>query len=80
MEHSVRQVTIYEFTRTSEISYEGGLARFRFRVKSSKGTLYPDPASGFGSKLLCVLYVLIWTRTSVPVCHWKIPWTIEEVG
>ena len=39
MEQPVRQVTIYEFTRTSEISYEGGLARFRFRVKCSKGTI-----------------------------------------
>ena len=38
MERPVRQVTIYEFTRTSEIGYEEGLARFRFRVKCNKGT------------------------------------------
>ena len=38
VERPVRQVTIYDFTRTSEIGYEEGLARFRFRVKCSKGT------------------------------------------
>ena len=33
VERPVRQVTIYDFTRTSDIGYEEGLARFRFRVK-----------------------------------------------
>ena len=38
VERPERQVTIYQFERTSPISYEDELARFTFRVKCSKGT------------------------------------------
>ena len=57
VERPERQVTIYQFERTSPISYEGELARFTFRVKCSKG-------------LISVPCLLTWERSWVmrPIC------------
>ncbi|MFV0556684.1 MAG: tRNA pseudouridine(55) synthase TruB [Lactovum sp.] len=38
VERPVREVEIKEFSRTSELKYEGGLLKFNFRVACSKGT------------------------------------------
>lgn len=52
VERPERQVIIYQFERTSPISYDGQLARFTFRVKCSKG-------------LTSVLCQLIWVKSLV---------------
>ena len=81
MERPVRQVTIYEFTRTSEISYKEGLARFRFRVKCSKGTYIRTLSVDLGQKLgYSSPYVSSDTDQCCPVCHWKTALTLEEVA
>ena len=65
MERPVRQVTIYEFTRTSEISYEEGLARFRFRVKCSKGTYIRALARDLGEAMNSGAHLTALRRTRV---------------
>ena len=61
VERPERQVTIYQFERTSPISYEGNLARFTFRVKCSKGTYIRTLSVDLGEKLLCGPYVSLNT-------------------
>lgn len=51
VERPERQVTIYQFERTSPISYDGQLARFTFRVNAVKD--------------LSVLCQLIWVKSLV---------------
>ena len=71
VDRPVRQVTIYEFTRTSEIGYEEGLARFRFR--QMQGHLYPDLVGGFGSKTGHPAHMSHLTRTSAAGLSWRCP-------
>ncbi|WEV44685.1 tRNA pseudouridine(55) synthase TruB [Streptococcaceae bacterium ESL0687] len=51
VERPIRQVTIYDFKRTSPVTYEKGLARFSFRVACSKGTYVRTLAVDLADKL-----------------------------
>ena len=80
VERPVRQVTIYEFTRTSEISYEESLARFRFRVKCSKGTYIRTLSVDLGQKLGYAAHMSHLTRTSAAGLSLEEALTLEEVA
>ena len=80
VERPVRQVTIYDFTRTSEISYEGALARFRFRVKCSKGTYIRTLSVDLGQKLGYAAHMSHLTRTSAAGLSLDDALTLEEVA
>ena len=64
VERPERQVTIYQFERTSPISYEGELARFTFRVKCSKGTYIRTLSVDLGEKLGYAAHMSHLIRTS----------------
>ena len=64
VERPERQVTIYSFERTSPISYEDEEARFRFRVKCSKGTYVRTLSVDLGAKLGFASHMSKLTRTS----------------
>ncbi|OFI45817.1 tRNA pseudouridine(55) synthase TruB [Floricoccus penangensis] len=51
VERPQREVTIYDFERTSPITYEDNLARFDFRVACSKGTYVRTLAVDLAAKL-----------------------------
>ena len=51
IERPSRQVTIYNFVRTSPITYQEGCAYFAFRVTCSKGTYIRTLAVDLGAKL-----------------------------
>ena len=59
VERPERQVTIYQFDRTSPISYDSHLARFTFRVKCSKGTYIRTLSVDLGENLAMQLICLI---------------------
>ena len=80
VERPVRQVSIYEFTRTSEIGYEEGLARFRFRVKCSKGTYIRTLSVDLGQKLGYAAHMSHLTRTSAAGLSLDDALTLEEVA
>ena len=80
VERPVRQVTIYEFTRTSEIGYEEGLARFRFRVKCSKGTYIRTLSVDLGQKLGYAAHMSHLTRTSAAGLQLEDALTLEEIA
>ena len=80
VERPVRQVNIYEFTRTSEIRYEEGLARFRFRVKCSKGTYIRTLSVDLGQKLGYAAHMSHLTRTSAAGLSLENALTLEELA
>lgn len=80
VERPVRQVTIYEFTRTSQIGYEEGLARFRFRVKCSKGTYIRTLSVDLGQKLGYAAHMSHLTRTSAAGLSLENALTLEELA
>lgn len=80
VERPVRQVTIYDFTRTSDIGYEEGLARFRFRVKCSKGTYIRTLSVDLGQKLGYASHMSHLTRTSAAGLSLEDALTLEEVA
>ena len=80
VERPVRQVTIYEFTRIGEIGYEEGLARFRFRVKCSKGTYIRTLSVDLGQKLGYAAHMSHLTRTSAAGLSLDDALTLEEVA
>ena len=80
VERPIRQVTIYEFTRTSEIRYQEGLARFRFRVKCSKGTYIRTLSVDLGEKLGYAAHMSHLTRTSAAGLSLDDALTLEEVA
>ncbi len=51
VERPIRQVTIHEFSRQSDLRWEEGLLRFDFRVVCSKGTYVRTLAVDLGNKL-----------------------------
>ncbi|MFZ2186357.1 MAG: tRNA pseudouridine(55) synthase TruB [Streptococcus parauberis] len=51
VERPERQVTIYQFERTSPLTFVGGLCRFSFKVACSKGTYVRTLAVDLGEKL-----------------------------
>ena len=80
VERPERQVTIYQFERTSPISYEGNLARFTFRVKCSKGTYIRTLSVDLGEKLGYAAHMSHLTRTSAAGLQLEDALTLEEIA
>ena len=80
MERPERQVTIYQFERTSPISYEDHLPRFTFRVKCSKGTYIRTLSVDLGEKLGYAAHMSHLTRTSAAGLQLEDALTLEEIA
>ena len=80
VERPERQVTIYQFERTSPISYVDHLARFTFRVKCSKGTYIRTLSVDLGEKLGYAAHMSHLTRTSAAGLQLKDALTLEEIA
>ena len=80
VERPERQVTIYDFERTSPISYEDKLARFTFRVKCSKGTYIRTLSVDLGEKLGYAAHMSHLTRTSAAGLQLDDALTLEEIA
>ena len=80
VERPERQVTIYQFERTSPISYEDHLARFTFRVKCSKGTYIRTLSVDLGEKLGYAAHMSHLTRTSAAGLQLEDALTLEEIA
>ena len=80
VERPERQVTIYSFERTSQISYEDKLARFTFRVKCSKGTYIRTLSVDLGEKLGYAAHMSHLTRTSAAGLQLEDALTLEEIS
>ncbi|KXT87325.1 tRNA pseudouridine(55) synthase TruB [Streptococcus oralis] len=80
IERPQRQVTIYQFKRTSPISYEGHLARFTFRVKCSKGTYIRTLSVDLGDKLGYAAHMSCLTRTSAAGLQLEDALTLSEIS
>ena len=80
VERPERQVTIYQFERTSPISYDGHLARFTFRVKCSKGTYIRTLSVDLGEKLGYAAHMSQLTRTSAAGLQLEDALTLEEIA
>ena len=79
VERPERQVTIYQFERTSPISYESELARFTFRVKCSKGTYIRTLSVDLGEKLGYAAHMSHLTRTSAAGLQLDDALTLSEI-
>ena len=75
-----RQVTIYQFERTSPISYEGELARFTFCVKCSKGTYIRTLSVDLGEKVGYAAHMSHLTRTSAAGMRLEDALTLEQIA
>jgi len=80
VERPERQVTIYQFERTSPISYDVHLARFTFRVKCSKGTYIRTLSVDLGEKLGYAAHMSQLTRTSAAGLQLEDALTLEEIA
>lgn len=80
VERPERQVTIYSFERTSPISYEDEQARFRFRVKCSKGTYVRTLSVDLGAKLGFASHMSQLTRTSSAGMSLEDALTLDEIA
>ncbi len=80
VERPERQVTIYQFERTSPISYDSELARFTFRVKCSKGTYIRTLSVDLGEKLGYAAHMSHLTRTSAAGLQLEDALTLEEIA
>ena len=80
VERPERQVTIYQFERTSPLSYENNLARFTFRVKCSKGTYIRTLSVDLGGKLGYAAHMSQLTRTSAAGLQLEDALTLEEIA
>ena len=80
VERPERQVTIYQFERTSSISYEDHLARFTFRVKCSKGTYIRTLSVDLGEKLGYAAHMSHLTRTSAAGLQLEDALTLNEIA
>ena len=80
VERPERQVNIYQFDRTSPISYECHLARFTFRVKCSKGTYIRTLSVDLGEKLGYAAHMSHLTRTSAAGLQLEDALTLEEIA
>ena len=80
VERPERQVTIYQFERTSPISYEGELARFTFRVKCSKGAYIRTLSVDLGEKLGYAAHMSHLTRTSAAGLQLEDALTLNEIA
>ena len=75
-----RQVTIYQFERTSPISYKDHLERFTFRVKCSKGTYIRTLSVDLGEKLGYAAHMSHLTRTSAAGLQLEDALTLDEIA
>ena len=80
VERPERQVTIYQFERTSPISYDAHLARFAFRVKCSKGTYIRTLSVDLGEKLGYAAHMSHLTRTRAAGLQLEDALTLEEIA
>ena len=80
VERPERQVTIYQFERTSPISYKDHLERFTFRVKCSKGTYIRTLSVDLGEKLGYVAHMSHLTRTSAAGLQLEDALTLDEIA
>ena len=80
VERPERQVTIYSFERTGPISYEGEQARFRFRVKCSKGTYVRTLSVDLGAKLGFASHMSQLTRISSAGMSLEDALTLDEIA
>ena len=80
VERPERQVTIYQFERTSPISYEDHLARFTFRVKCSKGTYIRTLSVDLGEKLGYAAHMSHLTRTSAAGMQLEDALTLQQIA
>ena len=80
VERPERQVIIYQFERTSPISYDSELARFTFRVKCSKGTYIRTLSVDLGEKLGYAAHMSHLTRTSAAGLQLEDALTLEEIA
>ena len=80
VERPERQVTIYQFERTSPISYEDHLVRFTFRVKCSKGTYIRTLSVDLGEKLGYAAHMSHLTRTSAAGLQLEDALTLNEIA
>lgn len=80
VERPERQVTIYSFERTSPIAYEDEQARFRFRVKCSKGTYVRTLSVDLGTKLGFASHMSQLTRTSSAGMSLDDALTLDEIA
>ncbi|KXT76755.1 tRNA pseudouridine synthase B [Streptococcus sp. DD10] len=80
VERPQRQVTIYNFERTSPISYDSHLARFTFRVKCSKGTYIRTLSVDLGEKLGYAAHMSQLTRTSAAGLQIEDALTLSEIS
>ena len=80
VERPERQVTIYSFERTSPISYEDEKARFRFRVKCSKGTYVRTLSVDLGVKLGLASHMSQLTRISSAGMSLEDALTLDEIA
>ncbi|MDK8090783.1 tRNA pseudouridine(55) synthase TruB [Streptococcus intermedius] len=80
VERPERQVTIYSFERTSPISYEDEQARFRFRVKCSKGTYVRTLSVDLGAKLGFASHMSQLTRISSAGMSLEDALTLDEIA
>ena len=80
VERPERQVIIYQFERTSPISYDSELARFTFRVKCSKGTYIRTLSVDLGEKLGYAAHMSHLTRTSAADLQLEDALTLEEIA
>ena len=76
---SERQVTIYQFERTSSISYDDHLARFTFRVKCVRD-LYRTLSVDLGEKLGYAAHMSHLTRTSAAGLQLEDALTLDEIA
>lgn len=80
VERPERQVTIYQFGRTSPISYKDHLERFTFRVKCSKGTYIRTLSVDLGEKLGYAAHMSHLTRTSAAGLQLEDALTLDEIA
>ena len=80
VERPSRQVTIYEFVRTSPISYEKFCARFSFRVKCSKGTYIRTLSVDLGARLGYPAHMSRLLRTSAAGMTLDQALTLDQVA
>lgn len=80
VERPERQVAIYQFERTSPISYEDHLVRFTFRVKCSKGTYIRTLSVDLGEKLGYAAHMSHLTRTSAAGLQLEDALTLNEIA
>lgn len=79
VERPVRQVTIQEFSRQSDLRWEEGLLRFDFRVVCSKGTYVRTLAVDLGNKLGLVSHMSRLVRTQSAGLTLAESYSLEEL-